>query len=121
MEIGWAGFGVEIWLGLGLAWCSSHVRNQREPLRAWLRLDGRFSRREVVTSWIFLLTALSMGHSGWPAPAAPRTGMKRKERAFILQVLQKKTKRSPSWVYLSPHPGEAQTHRAHGIGSWVPT
>lgn len=33
----------------------------------------------------------------------------------------RKTKRSPSWVYLSPS-WEAQTHRAHGIGAlWVPT
>ena len=81
---------------------------------------GGFSPREVVTSWIFSLMALSMGHSDWPHTSSPRTGMKRKERAFILQVLQEKKPRNPQLGLPLPILGKLRPTEHMGLGAVGP-
>lgn len=121
MEIG-VGLGLGLRFGWGWGWpgCSLHVRNQRAP-EGLAALMGGFSRREVVTSWIFLLTALSMGHSDWPHTSSPRTGMKRKERAFHPQVLQEKNQEISPAGSTSPHPGKLRPTEPWDWELWVPT
>lgn len=48
--------------------------------------------------------------------------MKRKERAFILQVLQEKNQESPTAGSTSPHPGKLRpTESTWDWELWVPT
>lgn len=47
--------------------------------------------------------------------------MKRKERAFILQVLQEKNQETPSWVYPSPSWGSSDPQSTWDWELWVLT
>lgn len=107
-------------VGVGAGLVFTPCQESEGPLRAWLRLVGGFSPREVVTSWIFLLTALSMGHSDWPHTSSPRTGMKRKERAFILQVLQEKNQETPQLGLPLPILGKLRPTEHMGLGAVGP-
>lgn len=111
---GWAGLGWVWGGGLVLVGAGSTAAPCPELEGPLLRLSEGSSLKDGASSWIFSLMALSTGHRELPHTSSPRTGSRRRGRAFILQLLKEGTH---SWV--SPFSsGEGQASRAGGI--WNP-